>query len=1105
MAKRANVDALVIAPDDPLAAEHDAVRSWVEDAVGSLPKGQYYEDVDLKRFPSGQTLLAGAPEQSRRYVLAALAQLGHWDRQANRVRDGAETDSERSNVHRLPGWEKFWSRRRQTAVVVNALMRRNLPFQRDDLLALLAACEGDEDEDPELLAPAGAISRALERFAESAPIDPDLSQAMQRSAERLRTSPNKDDRRLAATIDQLCRGAEGESASEPSVAEPALPAPAGSAEILRSLKRLLGMLPAGEEATAAIGPDDYPLSDDSPLRQEHQWLSDLITEMFARNEIWSPTLSRFPTGKALLAKDLPEAGRVVLAVAERHVHSVMAAADPNNHRLLRSLHAAAEVASPLLKAGFAVDRDGLFDVLLYLAVRPAIDVEEGDAPINKLIAQAEDEVKRTPLTEGERYVLWRFRASLVTGPALGSPSKDVTRLSRLIGDGARFYLAPGDAWAEAVNGDLTRVDPAQSAHWAALLKHALGATSSRPSSKWLATGRALVDAVGGAEVQEALLRWLPKVAQGRSTSALGRGFEDPRSTADVMNDENADALRGLLWLSQTLPQPAAVARAITGVALSAYKKAPGVGPRAVKVGNAAVYALSEMKSTEAVGQLALLKVRVRFGTAQKEIEKAFNTAAEALGLPRDEIEELGVPSYGQEEVGLRRETLGDYRAELAVSGSDAALKWFDPNGKALKSVPAKVKADHKEELKDLQQALKDVQAMLPAQRDRLDGMFLLQKSWPIDAWRERYLNHPLVGTIARRLIWRIDGTPALCLDGTPSDVEGSPLSPGADAQVTLWHPVGCTIDEVTAWRRRLEALGVTQPFKQAHREVYLLTDAERRTRTYSNRFAAHILRQHQFNALCGARGWKNRLRLMVDDSYQPPTKDLPQWGLRAEFWVEGIGDNYGTDTNETGVYLRLSTDQVRFYRTAAAPNWAHAGGGAYESAAAGPGTGSVNEPLALDLIPPLVFSEVMRDVDLFVGVASVGNDPTWADGGPEGRYRDYWQHYSFGELSGTATTRKQVLERLIPRLKIADRCTFADRFLVVRGQKRTYKIHLGSGNILMEPNDQYLCIVPRAGQDDLFLPFEGDTMLSIILSKALLLADDSKIKDPTITQQIDRP
>src|SRR5262245_44942072 len=102
-------------------------------------------------------------------------------------------------------------------------------------------------------------------------------------------------------------------------------------------------------------------------------------------------------------------------------------------------------------------------------------------------------------------------------------------------------------------------------------------------------------------------------------------------------------------------------------------------------------------------------------------------------------------------------------------------------------------------------------------------------------------------------------------------------------------------------------------------------------------------------------------------------------------------------------------------------------------------------PLPLDQVPPLAFSEVMRDVDLFVGVASVGNDPNWSDGGPQGRYRDYWQSYSFGDLSATAQTRRAILERLMPRLRIADRCSFSDKFLHVRGDLRSYKVHLGSG------------------------------------------------------------
>ena len=74
-------------------------------------------------------------------------------------------------------------------------------------------------------------------------------------------------------------------------------------------------------------------------------------------------------------------------------------------------------------------------------------------------------------------------------------------------------------------------------------------------------------------------------------------------------------------------------------------------------------------------------------------------------------------------------------------------------------------------------------------------------------------------------------------------------------------------------------------------------------------------------------------------------------------------------------------------------------------------------------------------------------------GGPRGRYVDYWHSQSFGELVASAHTRKAILERLIPRLKIASQCSFSDKFLVVKGQLRTYKIHLGSGNILMSPND----------------------------------------------------
>ncbi len=101
--------------------------------------------------------------------------------------------------------------------------------------------------------------------------------------------------------------------------------------------------------------------------------------------------------------------------------------------------------------------------------------------------------------------------------------------------------------------------------------------------------------------------------------------------------------------------------------------------------------------------------------------------------------------------------------------------------------------------------------------------------------------------------------------------------------------------------------------------------------------------------------------------------------------------------------------------------------------------------------------------------------------------------------------RRELLGRLVPRLAIASRCTLEERFLAVRGELRTYRIHLASGNILMSPNDQYLCIVPESSAGDdvdgVTLPFEGDRTLTIILSKALLLA---KITDRSILCQIKR-
>jgi len=697
--------------------------------------------------------------------------------------------------------------------------------------------------------------------------------------------------------------------------------------------------------------------------------------------------------------------------------------------------------------------------------------------------------------------------------------KIIPSLEALLSEPRPFPIENGDVWADRAITMLRALDHDAAQKWSALINHARSGSGSAPSAKWLKLAREHAAAAGADKLRNALIEWFPLADKPRPSL---EGLPHWRRHELLMTDDNLDALKGLCWFATILPdKDGSLSRALGRLAISAYRKVPGVGPRAVKVGNAAVFALGQIPGMDSLGQLAMLRVKVKFGTAQKGIEKALNAAAARENLPRDQIDELGVPSYGLTEVGRRAEQLGDFTVELIASGiADTELRFTKADGKRIKSVPAALKEGHADELKELKSAAKDIAAMLPAQKDRLDSLFLDNKLWPLTTWRERYLEHPLIGVLARRLIWNFgeekdpkgwksaawldahDNTPASLVDHT-----GAPFDPPADCSVRLWHPIESPggRDEVLAWRRFFEDRQIRQPFKQAHREVYLLTDAERNTNTYSNRFAAHIIKQHQFNALCGIRNWKNKLRLMVDAEYPPASRALRPWGLRAEFWIEGIGDDYGVDTTESGSYHHLATDQVRFYPLDADQATAHAGGDGY---GAGWRQETLGQGIALDEIPPLVLSEILRDVDLFVGVCSITNNPEWQDGGPQGTHREYWWGRSFGDISETGIGRKDLLQCLLPRLKIAAQCSLTDKFLIVKGSVRTYKIHLGSGNILMEPNDQYLCIVPSsrdassASATGVFLPFEGDRTLSIILSKAVLLAADDKITDSTITSQI---
>lgn len=432
----------------------------------------------------------------------------------------------------------------------------------------------------------------------------------------------------------------------------------------------------------------------------------------------------------------------------------------------------------------------------------------------------------------------------------------------------------------------------------------------------------------------------------------------------------------------------------------------------------------------------------------------------------------------------------DYTCTLTITGvGKSELAWQKPDGTPQKSVPSFVKDHHADTLKELKSTQKLINTTLTAQKDRLDRLMRSERVVSLNHARQYYFEHGLMSYLTCPLIWTFykndkkDSLSAICHQGTWLNEHGVAVDVADFEQVGLFHPALSTTECVGAWRKLLLDKLIFQPIKQAYREIYLLTDAEINTRTYSNRFASHILKQHQYLNLAKGRGWRGQLAGAWDGGYDDVTVqiDLPEYDLTAEFWAYPVDSDEAF--NDTGIWDYVSTDQVRFVN-------------------------DNGDPVELVDVPVRIFSEILRDVDLFVGVASVGNDPTWADNGGLPNHRSYWQTYSFGDLSEIAKNRKQILQMLLPRLKVGKVAHIDDKFVVVQGKLRTYKIHIGSTNILMTPNDQYLCIVPDKSKKDvakgLFIPFEGDAGLSTIISKAMLLMDDDKITDSTIVSQIRR-
>ncbi len=649
-----------------------------------------------------------------------------------------------------------------------------------------------------------------------------------------------------------------------------------------------------------------------------------------------------------------------------------------------------------------------------------------------------------------------------------------------------------DGFSDYANPQLEMFPIEERVIWYQIIASAQRVSGTKPSQRFLKESKNLIDTLGDNQFKLRIVDWFSNAIKFKDLTLretyINRDSRSPDISIDMICSRNTDAVKALIWMCLNI-QDTKMTALIAKVAERCYKKSSYKGAVAPTIANACIYTLANTQGLNGISELSRLKLRIKQNNAQKIIENYLTEAAVEHGYSVSEMEDFAVPDFelikGKKEIIFK-----DYIAELKITGAGKSeMNWYKHDGKIQKTVPSFIKEGFADEYTALKETKKQLDQTTTTQSDRMDRLFRDDRKWSFNNFVGCYFSHGLMSVLTKKIIWNFSETTqgnnqsAIFLKGQWTTSENEILLPAPNCIVTLWHPAVQSVTEVQKWREFISTHEILQPFKQAYREVYLLTDAEINTRTYSNRMASHILKQQQFNTLAKSRGWKYSLMGYYDyGNHNELAKiNLPAFNMRAEYWIDQIKSENNNTYSISWDYI--GTDQVRFVNNAN------------------------GQTINLIDVPAIPFSEILRDVDLFVGAASVGNDPNWNDSQGEPRVRDYWQSYSFGNLSAIARNRKDILTKLLPRLKIAKVAEIRDNYVVVRGSRRTYKIHIGSTNILMEPNDQYLCIVQdRSAKNftnNLFVPFEGDESVSMILSKAFLLADDINITDSTINTQID--
>jgi hypothetical protein len=310
------------------------------------------------------------------------------------------------------------------------------------------------------------------------------------------------------------------------------------------------------------------------------------------------------------------------------------------------------------------------------------------------------------------------------------------------------------------------------------------------------------------------------------------------------------------------------------------------------------------------------------------------------------------------------------------------------------------------------------------------------------------LRHPILAPALSRLVFVGEGVAGYPAEAgrVLRDHAGVAHPLGTTEEVRVAHPHDLLQrEDWAAWQRECYRAERVQPFKQVFRELYPITDAERGTER-SRRYAGHQVNPRQALALLGGRGWVAK----------------PEEGVGRTFHAEGLTARLGF---QEAFYTPADIEGLTLEELVFTPK----------------GEWTL---LPLDTVPPRVFSEAMRDLDLAVSVAHRGGvDP---------------------EATASTVEMRAALVRETCELLGIGNVEMQKRHVLIEGSLGRYSVHLGSASAMLLPGTAMpIVAVHSQHRGRLFLPFaDDDPRTAEVLSKVLLLARDKEIRDPSILDWI---